>query len=73
MREARRRRGTDGSLCRWPRCRTASLNAFSATSAPLTIDVLRVTDAAITEIVTFHDDQFPRLGLPERLPADDPE
>jgi RNA polymerase sigma-70 factor (TIGR02960 family) len=40
---------------------------------PLTIDVLRVTGGAITEIVTFHDDQFPRLGLPERLPADGPE
>ncbi len=40
---------------------------------PLTIDVLRVTGGAITEIVTFHDDQFRRLGLPERLPADGPE
>ncbi|WP_121253770.1 RNA polymerase subunit sigma-70 [Nocardioides ferulae] len=37
---------------------------------PLTIDVLRVTGGAITEIVTFHADQFPRLGLLERLPAD---
>jgi RNA polymerase sigma-70 factor (ECF subfamily) len=37
---------------------------------PLTIDVLRVTGGAITEIVTFHEDQFSRLGLPERLPAD---
>lgn len=37
---------------------------------PLTIDVLRVTAGTITEIITFHDDQFPRLGLPERLPAD---
>ncbi|MEW2167844.1 RNA polymerase subunit sigma-70 [Streptomyces sp. NPDC007084] len=37
---------------------------------PLTVDVLRVTGGAITEIVTFHEDQFPRLGLPERLPAD---
>ncbi|MFG1722889.1 RNA polymerase subunit sigma-70 [Micromonospora chalcea] len=37
---------------------------------PLTVDALRVTDGAITEIVTFHADQFPRLGLPERLPAD---
>ena len=37
---------------------------------PLTLDVLRVTGGAITEIVTFHDDQFARLGLPERLPAD---
>ena len=36
---------------------------------PLTIDVLRVTGGAITEIVTFHDDQFPRLGLPTHLPA----
>ena len=34
---------------------------------PLTLDVLRVTGGAITEIITFHDDQFPRFGLPERL------
>jgi RNA polymerase sigma-70 factor (ECF subfamily) len=40
---------------------------------PLTIDVLRVTGGAITEIVTFHADQFPRLGLPARLPADGTE
>ena len=40
---------------------------------PLTIDVLRVTGGAITEIVTFHDDQFPRLGLPKRLQADGTE
>ncbi|MFG2083416.1 RNA polymerase subunit sigma-70 [Micromonospora tulbaghiae] len=37
---------------------------------PLTVDALRVTGGAITEILTFHADQFPRLGLPERLPAD---
>jgi RNA polymerase sigma-70 factor (ECF subfamily) len=37
---------------------------------PLTIDVLRITGRAIAEIVIFHADQFPRLGLPERLPAD---
>src|SRR5215468_5564913 len=40
---------------------------------PLTIDVLRITGGAIAEIVTFHNDQFPRLGLPERLPADGTE
>ncbi|RKN47650.1 RNA polymerase subunit sigma-70 [Micromonospora endolithica] len=40
---------------------------------PLTIDVLRVTGGAISEIVTFHADRFPRLGLPERLPADGTE
>ena len=38
---------------------------------PLTIDTLRIVAGEITEIVTFHDDQFPRLGLPDRLPADD--
>ena len=37
---------------------------------PLTIDVLRIAGGAVAEIVTFHADQFPRLGLPERLPAD---
>jgi len=36
---------------------------------PLTIDVLRVTGGAISEIITFHADRFPGLGLPERLPA----
>ena len=40
---------------------------------PLAIDVLRVTGGAITEIMTFHEDRFPRLGLPERLPADGTE
>ena len=40
---------------------------------PLTIDVLRISGGAVTEITTFHDDQFPRLGLPERLPADGEE
>ena len=40
---------------------------------PLTIDVLRITGGAISEITIFHDNQFPRLGLPERLPADDTE
>src|SRR5258705_13557708 len=39
---------------------------------PLTIDVLRVTGGAITEVVTFHGDQFPRLRPPGRLPAGAP-
>jgi len=39
---------------------------------PLTLDVLRITGGAIAEIVTFHADRFARLGLPARLPADDP-
>ncbi|GAA0669346.1 hypothetical protein GCM10009535_56540 [Streptomyces thermocarboxydovorans] len=37
---------------------------------PLTIDVLRVAGGEIAEILTFSDDRFPSLGLPERLPAD---
>ena len=41
------------------------------TFVPLTIDVLRVTDGAIAEIVTFHADQFPRFGLPAQLPAEE--
>ncbi|WP_370616951.1 RNA polymerase subunit sigma-70 [Mumia sp. Pv 4-285] len=35
---------------------------------PLTIDVLRISGGAIAEIVTFHADQFPQLGLPDHLP-----
>ncbi|GIJ20505.1 RNA polymerase subunit sigma-70 [Micromonospora lutea] len=37
---------------------------------PLTIDVLRISGGAITEIITFHADRFPHLGLPERLSAE---
>lgn len=37
---------------------------------PLTLDVLRISGGLVTEIVTFHDDQFPRFGLPERLSPD---
>ncbi|MET0422688.1 MAG: RNA polymerase subunit sigma-70 [Actinoplanes sp.] len=37
---------------------------------PLTLDVLRFTGGAITEIVTFHDDRFARFGLPDRIAAD---
>ena len=37
---------------------------------PLTIDVLRIEGGAISEITIFHADQFPLLGLPERLDAD---
>ena len=36
---------------------------------PLTIDVLRITGGEVNEIFIFHADQFPRFGLPERLPA----
>jgi RNA polymerase sigma-70 factor (TIGR02960 family) len=44
----------------------------AAAYLPLTLDALRITGGAITEITTFHADRFPDLGLPERLPADAP-
>ena len=34
---------------------------------PLTVDVLRISGGAITEVTTFGADQFTRLGLPEHL------
>lgn len=34
---------------------------------PLTLDVLRVSGGAVTEVTTFGAEQFPHLGLPERL------
>lgn len=41
--------------------------AFYLDGRPLTIDVLRISGGAITEVTIFHADQFARLGLPERL------
>ena len=38
---------------------------------PFGMDVLRIANWAITEIVTFHDYPYARLGLPERLSAED--
>jgi RNA polymerase sigma-70 factor (TIGR02960 family) len=40
---------------------------------PLTVDVLRIEGGRVAELTTFHADQFPRLGLPDRLAADDGE
>jgi RNA polymerase sigma-70 factor (ECF subfamily) len=40
---------------------------------PLTLDVLRVDGGRISEIITFHADQFPRLGLPDRFPPNGTE
>jgi RNA polymerase sigma-70 factor (TIGR02960 family) len=40
---------------------------------PLTIDVLRISGGAVTEVFIFHADRFAGLGLPERLPADGTE
>ncbi|CAM3652554.1 RNA polymerase subunit sigma-70 [Nocardioides zeicaulis] len=38
---------------------------------PLTIDVLRVSGGAVTEVTIFGAEQFARLGLPARLDGDE--
>ena len=48
---------------------TAARTTLPPSALPLTIDVLRVSSGGVSEITTFHADQFPRLGLPDRLPA----
>jgi RNA polymerase sigma-70 factor (TIGR02960 family) len=40
---------------------------------PLSIDVLRVSGGSITEVTIFGPEQFPHVGLPAQLDADDPE
>jgi RNA polymerase sigma-70 factor (TIGR02960 family) len=37
---------------------------------PLTLDVLRISGGAVTEIVTFHADRFAGLGVPSALSPD---
>jgi RNA polymerase sigma-70 factor (TIGR02960 family) len=43
--------------------------ADAAAYLPLTIDVLRVADGAVADVVIFSSDRFPSLGLPEQLAA----
>ncbi|MDR7252345.1 RNA polymerase sigma-70 factor (ECF subfamily) [Nocardioides sp. BE266] len=46
-------------------------NDTEAAYLPLTLDVLRISGGQVTEVTIFDADQFPRLGLPERLEAGD--
>jgi RNA polymerase sigma-70 factor (TIGR02960 family) len=62
-------RGVPAAVNRQPAVAFYLWRAEADAYLPLTIDVLRVTGGAVTEILTFHDDQFPRLALPDRLPA----
>lgn len=61
-------RGVPTSVNRQPAIAFYHWREAEGAYLPLTLDVLRVSGGAITEIVTFHANQFPRLGLPERLP-----
>ena len=38
---------------------------------PLALDVLRISEGSITEVTIFGPEQFPHLGLPARLEADE--
>ncbi|WP_322423374.1 RNA polymerase subunit sigma-70 [Nocardioides renjunii] len=40
---------------------------------PITIDVLRISGGAVTEVTIFGEEQFALLGLPERLEVDGDE
>lgn len=62
-------RAVPTSVNRQPAIGFYTWSAAEAVYLPLTVDVLRIEAGTITEITTFHDDQFPRLGLPARLPA----
>jgi RNA polymerase sigma-70 factor (ECF subfamily) len=45
-------------------------NEHADAYVPITVDVLRISGGQVTEVTIFDRDQFPRLGLPESLPAD---
>ena len=63
-------RGVSTSVNRQPAVAFYLWQESEGAYLPLTIDVLRISGGAVTEITIFHADQFARLGLPERLPAD---
>ena len=63
-------RGVPTSVNRQPAVAFYLWHEAEGAYLPLTIDVLRVSGGEITEVTIFHSDQFPRLGLPERLAAD---
>jgi RNA polymerase sigma-70 factor (ECF subfamily) len=66
-------RGVPASVNRQPAVAFYLWRKQEGAYLPLTLDVLRITGGGISEIVIFHADQFPRLGLPDRLPADGTE
>ncbi|MFI5708738.1 RNA polymerase subunit sigma-70 [Kribbella sp. NPDC051620] len=66
-------RGVLTSVNRQPAVAFYQWQKKEAAYLPLTLDVLRITGGSITEITTFHADQFQRLDLPARLPADGTE
>jgi len=46
-------------------------NEQQAAHLPLTLDVLRISGGAVTEVTIFDADRFASLGLPDRLPAEE--
>ncbi|QSF59769.1 RNA polymerase subunit sigma-70 [Nocardioides sp. zg-1228] len=45
-------------------------NEQEAAHLPLTLDVLRISGGAVTEVTIFDADRFASLGLPDRLPGE---
>jgi RNA polymerase sigma-70 factor (ECF subfamily) len=63
-------RGLPTAVNRQPAVAYYHWSAVEGAYLPLTIDVLRISGGTVTEVYIFDAEQFPRLGLPERLPAD---
>ena len=66
-------RGIPTSVNRQPAVAFYHWRQAEGAYVPLTLDVLRISGGAITEIVIFHADRFTGLGLPTTLPADGSE
>ncbi|MEV4279628.1 RNA polymerase subunit sigma-70 [Actinoplanes xinjiangensis] len=66
-------RGIATTVNRQPAVAFYHWNGQKGAYLPLTLDVLRITGGRITEILTFHDDRFQGLDLPDSLPADGTE
>ncbi|GIE77328.1 RNA polymerase sigma factor [Actinoplanes philippinensis] len=63
-------RGVATAVNRQPAIAFYHWRADQGAYLPLTLDVLRISGGAITEVTIFHADRFAGLGLPDRLPAE---
>ena len=71
--EMRGLRAVPTSVNRQPAVGYYAWQEAAAAYLPLAVDVLRISGGMVTEVTIFDAEQFPRLGLPERLQADGTE
>ena len=64
-------RGVPTSVNRQPAVGYYVWREQESAHVPLSLDVLRISAGAITEVTIFGPEQFPHLGLPARLEADE--